>query len=102
MEEAPTQRTFPDLTASCSASKVVAVVSWLGSPAPCRPEETDELAAVVLDRAVDPGLRRTMASRCTDVREWQTGHSPFVGQPDLTVELLRELLPTRIGSSGTR
>ncbi|MGW4393337.1 alpha/beta fold hydrolase [Streptomyces sp. NPDC004685] len=48
------------------------------------------------DRAIDPGLQRTMASRCTDVREWQTDHSPFVGQPDLIVELLRELLPTRI------
>ncbi|MFI0960576.1 alpha/beta fold hydrolase [Streptomyces sp. NPDC021080] len=44
------------------------------------------------DRAVDPGLQRTMASRCTDVREWRTGHSPFVGQPDLVVGLLRELL----------
>ncbi|MCT9009183.1 alpha/beta fold hydrolase [Streptomyces rhizosphaerihabitans] len=46
------------------------------------------------DRAIDPGLQRKMASRCTDVREWQTGHSPFVGQPDLIVELLRELLAT--------
>ncbi|MFD9100284.1 alpha/beta hydrolase [Streptomyces virginiae] len=51
------------------------------------------------DRAIDPGLQRTLASRCTDVREWQTGHSPFVGQPDLVVELLRELLPTRIAPS---
>ncbi len=48
------------------------------------------------DRAIDPGLQRRMASRCTDVREWKTGHSPFVGQPDLIVELLRELLATRI------
>lgn len=46
------------------------------------------------DRAIDPGLQRKMASRCTDVREWQTGHSPFVGQPDLIVELLQELLAT--------
>lgn len=46
------------------------------------------------DRAIDPGLQRKMASRCTDVREWQTGHSPFVGQPDLIVELLQELLGT--------
>ncbi|MCX4573006.1 alpha/beta hydrolase [Streptomyces sp. NBC_01571] len=46
------------------------------------------------DRAVDPDLQRKMASRCTDVREWQTGHSPFVGQPDLVVELLRELIAT--------
>ncbi|MEV6498033.1 alpha/beta fold hydrolase [Streptomyces prunicolor] len=44
------------------------------------------------DRAIDPVLQRKMASRCTDAREWQTGHSPFVGQPDLIVELLRELL----------
>lgn len=44
------------------------------------------------DRAIDPGLQRKMASRCTDVREWQTGHSPFVGQPDLIIELLWELL----------
>ncbi len=28
------------------------------------------------------------------VREWQTGHCPFVGQPDLVVELLQELLVT--------
>ncbi|MFJ6438459.1 alpha/beta hydrolase [Streptomyces sp. NPDC091416] len=54
------------------------------------------------DRAIDPGLQRTMASRCTDVREWQTSHSPFVGQPDLTVELLRELLPARIAPSRHR
>ncbi|MFJ3518752.1 MULTISPECIES: alpha/beta hydrolase [unclassified Streptomyces] len=44
------------------------------------------------DRAVDPGLQRTMATRCTDVREWQTGHSPFVGQPRLVVRLMQELL----------
>jgi pimeloyl-ACP methyl ester carboxylesterase len=44
------------------------------------------------DRAIDPVLQRKMASRCTDVREWQSGHSPFVGQPDLIVELLQELL----------
>ncbi|KAB1990186.1 alpha/beta fold hydrolase [Streptomyces triticiradicis] len=43
------------------------------------------------DRAVDAGLQRKMASRCTDVREWGTGHSPFVGRPDLVVGLLREL-----------
>jgi pimeloyl-ACP methyl ester carboxylesterase len=46
------------------------------------------------DRAIDPVLQRKMASRCTDVREWQTGHSPFVGQPDLIVELLQDLLAT--------
>jgi hypothetical protein len=45
-----------------------------------------------LDRAISPALQRRMASRCTEVREWRTGHSPFVGQPQLLVELLRELL----------
>ncbi|MFF4422933.1 alpha/beta hydrolase [Streptomyces sp. NPDC001549] len=48
------------------------------------------------DRAVDPVLQRKMASRCTDVREWQTGHSPFAGQPRLVVELLQELLASAL------
>ncbi|MER6601437.1 alpha/beta hydrolase [Streptomyces parvus] len=44
------------------------------------------------DRAIDPAVQRTMASRCTEVREWETGHSPFVGQPELLVGFLRERL----------
>ncbi|MBK5993617.1 alpha/beta hydrolase [Streptomyces sp. MBT58] len=44
------------------------------------------------DRAIDPALQRTMAARCTGVREWRTGHSPFVSRPALVVELVRELL----------
>ncbi|MET7386908.1 alpha/beta hydrolase [Streptomyces sp. NPDC005529] len=52
------------------------------------------------DRAIDPSLQRKMASRCTDVREWQTGHSPFLGQPGLIVELLQELLGTVIPCKG--
>ncbi|MFE9119026.1 alpha/beta hydrolase [Streptomyces sp. NPDC007172] len=43
------------------------------------------------DMAIDPGVQRKMASRCSDVREWRTGHSPFVGHPRLVVELIREL-----------
>lgn len=43
------------------------------------------------DRAIDPGLQRTLAARCTSAREWPTGHSPFVGRPRLVVELVREL-----------
>ncbi|MFD8073327.1 alpha/beta hydrolase [Streptomyces sp. NPDC059718] len=46
------------------------------------------------DRAVDPGLQHAMAARCDSVGEWQTGHSPFVGRPELVVELLRELMGT--------
>ncbi|MFD6275340.1 alpha/beta fold hydrolase [Streptomyces sp. NPDC060209] len=55
------------------------------------------------DRAIDPVLQRKMALRCTDAREWQTGHSPFVGQPGLIVELLQGLLATdtpRTGDEG--
>ncbi|MFD7162943.1 alpha/beta hydrolase [Streptomyces violascens] len=48
------------------------------------------------DRAINPDLQRKMALRCTDVREWQTGHSPFVEQPDLVVEVLKGLLATTI------
>ncbi|MFD8420361.1 alpha/beta hydrolase [Streptomyces sp. NPDC059466] len=51
------------------------------------------------DRAVDPGLQRTLAARCDSVREWATGHSPFVGRPELVVDLVRELLDS--SESGT-
>lgn len=44
------------------------------------------------DRAIDPALQRVMAARCGSVREWPTGHSPFVGRPGLVVDLVLELL----------
>ncbi|MFE7459571.1 alpha/beta fold hydrolase [Streptomyces sp. NPDC057554] len=44
------------------------------------------------DRAIDPALQRTLAARCTDVRTWGTGHSPFVSRPALLVGLVRELI----------
>ncbi|MFI2317234.1 alpha/beta hydrolase [Streptomyces sp. CB00072] len=44
------------------------------------------------DLVIAPALQRRMASRCTEVREWRAGHSPFVGRPGLLVGLLRELL----------
>jgi hypothetical protein len=59
-------------------------------------ETTSTDGVCARDRAIDPDLQREMASRCTDVREWQTGHSPFVGQPTLVVALLRELLAAGI------
>ncbi|MFE6701878.1 alpha/beta hydrolase [Streptomyces sp. NPDC057718] len=43
-----------------------------------------------LDRAIDPGLQRSMAARCGSVRVWRTGHSPFVSRPGLVVDLVRE------------
>ncbi|MGN5392039.1 alpha/beta hydrolase [Streptomyces sp. JL7001] len=54
------------------------------------------------DRAIVPGLQRTMAARCTDMREWQTGHSPFVGQPGLVVDLLRECSRPATRPAGSR
>ncbi|MFD5024378.1 alpha/beta fold hydrolase [Streptomyces sp. NPDC058373] len=44
------------------------------------------------DRAIDPETQRRMAARCTEVREWPVGHSPFVGRPELVVGLVREVL----------
>ncbi|MFE7277203.1 alpha/beta hydrolase [Streptomyces sp. NPDC057623] len=44
------------------------------------------------DRAIEPELQRVLARRCTSVREWPTGHSPFVVRPELVVELTLELL----------
>ncbi|MFD8805506.1 alpha/beta fold hydrolase [Streptomyces sp. NPDC059597] len=52
------------------------------------------------DRAVDPDLQRRLAARCTHVREWRTGHSPFVGRPDLVAGLVRELLAGLPAPSG--
>ncbi|MFE7662436.1 alpha/beta fold hydrolase [Streptomyces celluloflavus] len=58
------------------------------------------------DRAIDPRLQRRMAVRCGFVREWRTGHSPFVGRPELITGLVRELLddagsPHRAGAGAT-
>lgn len=43
------------------------------------------------DQAINPEIQRGMAARCTSVREWRTGHSPFVGQPELIIALIRDL-----------
>jgi pimeloyl-ACP methyl ester carboxylesterase len=39
------------------------------------------------DRALDPELQRHYASRCTNVVEWPTSHSPFISRPELVVNL---------------
>ncbi|MEW2069329.1 alpha/beta hydrolase [Streptomyces sp. NPDC007346] len=44
------------------------------------------------DRAIDPVLQRRLAARCTEVREWRTGHAPFVSRPALLVDLVSELI----------
>jgi pimeloyl-ACP methyl ester carboxylesterase len=43
------------------------------------------------DAAIHPELQRVLAARCTDSVEWPTGHSPFVSQPELVVDLLAGL-----------
>jgi pimeloyl-ACP methyl ester carboxylesterase len=40
------------------------------------------------DRAVDPDLQRAMARRCTNTVTWETGHAPFVTDPELVVDLV--------------
>ncbi|QFQ98501.1 alpha/beta hydrolase [Streptomyces phaeolivaceus] len=53
------------------------------------------------DRAIDPGLQQVMAARCASVRKWETGHSPFVGQPELVIDLVLELLDAPDALGGT-
>ncbi|MDG5805927.1 alpha/beta hydrolase [Streptomyces ossamyceticus] len=57
------------------------------------------------DRAIEPEVQRALARRCTSVREWPTGHSPFVVRPELVVDLMLELLrgcATSYRSAGRR
>jgi pimeloyl-ACP methyl ester carboxylesterase len=46
------------------------------------------------DRAVDPGLQRLHAARCTTAVEWPTSHSPFLSRPELVTDLLVQLATT--------
>jgi pimeloyl-ACP methyl ester carboxylesterase len=43
------------------------------------------------DQAVHPALQRRLASVCSTVVEWPTGHSPFLTRPDDVAALLLEL-----------
>ena len=40
------------------------------------------------DRAIPPEHQRRMAARATDIVEWDTGHSPFLTEPQLVTQLL--------------
>jgi pimeloyl-ACP methyl ester carboxylesterase len=42
------------------------------------------------DRAIDVGLQRSWATRCSASVEWDSGHSPFLSHPDWVVDLLTE------------
>jgi len=46
------------------------------------------------DRAIHPGLQAILARRCTQSREWTTGHSPFASKPWMLSGLLAELAQT--------
>ena len=44
------------------------------------------------DQAIHPDLQRILARRCTNAVAWPTGHSPFLSQPQLVADLVRDLL----------
>lgn len=49
------------------------------------------------DRAVPPGLQRRMAGRTEQTRECDSGHAPFLSQPQLVADLVHEVvLSTRM------
>jgi len=61
---------------------------------PFRPAWRDIASTYVVceqDRAIVPEAQRMMAARATEVRSWDTSHSPFFSRPDLLVGLLTEL-----------
>lgn len=43
------------------------------------------------DNAVHPDVQRRLAERCDASVEWDTDHSPFLGRPELVVDLLADL-----------
>jgi pimeloyl-ACP methyl ester carboxylesterase len=43
------------------------------------------------DFGIHPDLQRVLATRCTSVVEWPTGHSPFLSDPERVIELLAEV-----------
>jgi pimeloyl-ACP methyl ester carboxylesterase len=63
-----------------SLSQPPTAVAWLTKPS--------TYAICTLDRAVPPTLQRRLAARCTRTVEWESGHSPFLSQPDVVAELL--------------
>jgi len=56
------------------------------------------------DRAVAPALQRALATRCSDVRELDADHSPFLSRTDemvaLLVDIVRASIPMTIPTKG--
>jgi pimeloyl-ACP methyl ester carboxylesterase len=43
------------------------------------------------DQTIHPDLQRILAQRCTTALEWDSGHSPFLSQPDRVADFLYEM-----------
>lgn len=84
----------PQHLAAWATGLLRAQAAGCGRGVPERQSWRETPAAYVVcakDRAIDPALQRVMAARCGSVREWPTGHSPFVSRPELVVDLILEL-----------
>jgi pimeloyl-ACP methyl ester carboxylesterase len=44
------------------------------------------------DGAIHPGLQELLARRAESIVRWPTSHSPFLSQPDLVADLVREIV----------
>ena len=52
------------------------------------------------DMAIHPDLQRILAKRCTTSIEWDTGHSPFLSQPVLMIDLLLAVAGKEVAVAG--
>jgi pimeloyl-ACP methyl ester carboxylesterase len=50
------------------------------------------------DLVIPPGLQRVFAQRCTMSTEWDSGHSPFLSQPDRVADLVRHIASLQPGN----
>jgi pimeloyl-ACP methyl ester carboxylesterase len=90
----------PTFYEDCSVEDVDTALSLLRPTAPAcftevveRPAWQDRPATYIVgtrDRAFDPEVQRRMARGIADVREWDTGHSPFLSRPAAVSGLLLE------------
>lgn len=90
----------PDSAASRAVGLLRAQGGGCGRGVPERQSWKDTASTYVVcaqDRAIDPVLQGELAARCTGRREWRTGHSPFVGRPQLVADLILELLGADAG-----
>lgn len=65
------------------AGEPVAAVAWKAIPS--------VYVVASRDNAIPPALQRRMSAHASRVVEWDTGHSPFISQPQLVADLLAAL-----------